>query len=752
MKIHLILLFCFSFFFSSHVFSLESETHYWYNCGYYTRSIHSLRSELSSSISPEKKSRLYYEIAYSYYAMLFVEDYKKQLDSANFFASKKKNFSIEDKVEYAIGLIRYYNYEVKPKESLAIYKKIYPEFHRLDPQRKSILWIKLYQNIATTRRNAGADYARMNAEYDTAYFLLKKHHFLNTIDEVNYCKSRGNMNLDKVNPTSNKIFYQQALYHFEKATLIIKNQKIINYPLLISFQNLQGLVAYMHGDLEVSRKFFQEAYKTVFQCKIHKFQLIEYESFYLNTCNLGALTINALYKKSKNIQLIIDQLDKLKKTIGFYNTYSHKNRDVDIHVFTDIYGYSPYNAIATCYTYMYENTRNKTYLDSAFYFSEINKTQWLRIKPRMSEFIKETNGYVKKDNVVIQYGEYGYLHKTYLYAIIKNKNGTYFLPLGSDKIIQENLVDVYQWKGYKLHARKSYHLYKEIFKPLEQYIPKETKKVIITKTNFLDAVNFESLVIDTNKSMTTLPFLLRRYPLFVQPSLRIFNNDLEAKKIRTFSMRSSNFENSKVSKIHFMRDTLQSWIAEKNMQKVNCNVSKQDLLIVAAHGFSGSHRVDDAYIDLGNNKLSIRKVCRMNLKVNQTILAICDGGLGQPISAGSTFSFASAFLFAGSSSCVYATWKLDDLVGATMITNYLKRLEEGEQKDWALRNAKLDYLKHVTSEEGYNPIYWAGLQVMGDVSPVEIGNSYIIWFSIVGLMLLVGVGFVIKRVHQLRSV
>jgi hypothetical protein len=47
--------------------------------------------------------------------MLFVEDYKKQLDSANFFASKKKNFSIEDKVEYAIGLIRYYNYELKPK-------------------------------------------------------------------------------------------------------------------------------------------------------------------------------------------------------------------------------------------------------------------------------------------------------------------------------------------------------------------------------------------------------------------------------------------------------------------------------------------------------------------------------------------------------------------------------------------------------------------------------------------------------------
>ena len=70
--------------------------------------------------------------------MLFVEDYKKQLDSANYFAAKKKNFSMEDKVEYAIGLIRYYNYEVKPQVSLAIYKKIYPEFHRLEPQRRRL--------------------------------------------------------------------------------------------------------------------------------------------------------------------------------------------------------------------------------------------------------------------------------------------------------------------------------------------------------------------------------------------------------------------------------------------------------------------------------------------------------------------------------------------------------------------------------------------------------------------------------------
>lgn len=91
---------------SSYVYSIESETHDLFNEGFYTKSIQVLREELKVSNTFEQKSKISYQIAYSFYAMLFVEDYKRHLDSANYFAAKKKNFSIEDKVEYAIGLIR----------------------------------------------------------------------------------------------------------------------------------------------------------------------------------------------------------------------------------------------------------------------------------------------------------------------------------------------------------------------------------------------------------------------------------------------------------------------------------------------------------------------------------------------------------------------------------------------------------------------------------------------------------------------
>jgi hypothetical protein len=94
---------------------------------------------------------------------------------------------------------------------------------------------------------------------------------------------------------------------------------------------------------------------------------------------------------------------------------------------------------------------------------------------------------------------------------------------------------------------------------------------------------------------------------------------------------------------------------------------------------------------------------------------------------------------------VYSESKLDDRIGASLITSYLKRLENGEQKDWALRNAKLDYLKKVTSEEGYNPIYWAGLQVMGDVSPVSIGGRSNDWIWFVVLLLLISIGLIFRQ-------
>ena len=386
------ILFC--VFISWNTYGIESETHYWYNHGYFTNSINALRKELKESNSFSKKSKIYFQIAYSFYGMHFVEDYKKQLDSANYFASKKKNFSIEDKVEYAIGLMRYYNFEVKPDKSIIIFNKIYPEFHRLDPYRKSKLWIKLHQNLANTRRNMNVEYSVLNTDFDSAYLLLKKHQLQNTMYEVDYCRSRGNVNLDRVNPTSIDLYYQQSIYYFSKAIQILKSKKRFNLPAISSFYNLLGLVSYMKGELEVSNVYFDSAYVTL--STVIDYNEKDVQGVSLNTFNLSTLTKNLLFKKTRNRQLIQNQLKKAKSVKEKYELFSRRNVDIDLHVFTDMYSYSPYNAIVSCYNNLYFETKNKKYLDSSFYFSELNRTQWVKQSISYESFYKKLSHFFLK--------------------------------------------------------------------------------------------------------------------------------------------------------------------------------------------------------------------------------------------------------------------------------------------------------------------------------------------------------------------
>ncbi len=731
---------------------LEYETHYWYNRGYYSKSLQSLKQELTgASITSTQKSKIHYQIAYTYYAMSFVEDYKKHLDTANFIASKKNKFSIEDKIEYAIGMIRYYNYEIKPDKSLAIYNRIYPEFNRLDPFRKSKLWIKLYQNIATTRRNSGADYMLMNAEYDSAYLLIKKHNLLNSNYELDYCKSRGNMNLDKVNPLSNILYYNESIRFFLKAIQILKNQKEVNLPLLTGFYNSVGLVSYMRGELEFSKANFDKAYSILLRLK--KYDNKDYQGVSLNTFNLSTLTMNLLFKKHRDIQLIQDQLQKLKSVKQKYKSYSTNNLDVDILVFTDMYGFSPYNAMVSCYNNLYEKTRNKSYLDSSFYYSEMNRTQWSNKVISYHSFQKRIRDFISDGYAFVQYGEYGIVHNTFAYAIIKNKLGTNYVRLGKINDLNSEKFNFDRWDVASY--QKSLVTYLRFFKPIVKYIPKKTIKILVTKSPFLEKVNLESLIIDSIKGINKIPFLISKYPVFTQPSFRLYSENSKD-CIRSVGTIFPNYSGvKKLSNIHFTKDELQYWIQHTGLEKVDYASRKGDILLIAAHGFSGTHRVDNAYLDKGYNQLTINNICKRRMSTKLTLLAVCDGGVGQSISSGSSFSLASAYLLAGSKSCVYSTWKLDDQIGAKIITSYLKRLENGEQKDWALRNAKLEYLRDVTTQEGNNPIYWAGLQVMGDVSSIEIGETNTtLWFIFVLVLVVVVLSllFVVKMIHRLRSV
>ena len=52
------------------------------------------------------------------------------------------------------------------------------------------------------------------------------------------------------------------------------------------------------------------------------------------------------------------------------------------------------------------------------------------------------------------------------------------------------------------------------------------------------------------------------------------------------------------------------------------------------------------------------------------------------------------------------------------------------KKTEALQNAKKDYLNQAKTEEEMNPVYWAGLTLIGDDGPVNITerNESLYWY------------------------
>jgi len=745
LKSFLLIFLC--FFCINIVTSQESITNQLYKNGYYTSSIQSLKKELKFTKLKRKRVEIYYHIAHSYYGMFFVEEYKKYVDSAYQLAQKQKDFSYLDEVEYGIAKMRYYNFEIKPEKSLEIYAVIYPLFHKHDPYRNSVLWISLYQNIATTRRNTGFEYHLMNAEYDTTYLLLKKHNLLNTIHEVNYCKARGNMNLDRVHQTSLPIYYDQAIKFYEKGLAILSEKGNQNYPMEIAFHCLEGLVSYMGGKIDLSKVYYDKAFVDIEISKTKMYQPNDSKSIYLNVCNWSTFTMSLVYLKYKEITLIKEQLVRLKKSIKLYQSYSQKNKDVDISVFTDIYNYSPYNSIVSCYYYLYKKTNNNVYIDSAFYYGEMNKSQWNVFNRSFTQLKKAKNEFVKNGNIIVQYGEFGFYHHTYLYAIVFSKKGSFFMKLGKESEINSLKFDFMNWK-YNDFREKSNKLYAIVFKPLEKCFHEKPTKIIINKSRLIVGFSLESLITDTRKTLREQPFLFFKYPLYNQPSFRSYFIKTSFEPLENACLITPNYVEKNKAQIRFSGNVLKNFVNKSEMNVVSLKSRKHDLLLIAAHCSPGNHRVDNAYIDLGKKSLSIKDVCQMKLNSKLAVLAFCDGGAGQSIS-GSSFSMASSFLMSGVESCLYSIWKLDDKIGSEVIASFLERLKKGEQKDVALRAAKKEYLDNVTSEEGYNPIYWAGLNMVGNIAPIQIQNSDIsLWKIGIAILLFLLLGYRIKKYLQ----
>ncbi|MCB0846220.1 MAG: CHAT domain-containing protein, partial [Bacteroidetes bacterium] len=144
-----------------------------------------------------------------------------------------------------------------------------------------------------------------------------------------------------------------------------------------------------------------------------------------------------------------------------------------------------------------------------------------------------------------------------------------------------------------------------------------------------------------------------------------------------------------------------------------------------------------------NDFLTLSEICNLHLNAEMIVLSACETALGELKRGEGIMSLSRAFTYAGARSVITTLWSVDDEATADLMSRFYGYLTEGERKDEALRQARLDYIDEHDNRFSH-PFFWAAAVPMGNMEAIEIEKSWGWEYWIFAMIFLSG-GFVVWR-------
>jgi CHAT domain-containing protein len=113
-------------------------------------------------------------------------------------------------------------------------------------------------------------------------------------------------------------------------------------------------------------------------------------------------------------------------------------------------------------------------------------------------------------------------------------------------------------------------------------------------------------------------------------------------------------------------------------------------------------------------RLFSKEIYALSIQADMVVLSACQTGIGELKRGEGVISIARAFMYAGAKCVVTSLWSVDDHKTKELMIDFYGQLKSGTTKDYALRQAKLNYLARNTGEAAH-PFYWAGFVALGDM-------------------------------------
>lgn len=633
--------------------------------------------------------KLKVELANSYLLKNENSKAKKSLDDAYL----KLKF-IEDSDEqqtflcrYYTTLGKYYSQNLDIKKSINCYREA----------------IKHFGDQKEYARN----YAKLKTKLAWQFFMLKDTVSCDSAFEQGLHYLLGEKYLRNIIPHQKNIYSENSF--FELFEIKAENE-LYKYHQNTNIYHLKHALNYLTlslGTLDQLRKIISEDKSKLLSVKetkrlVDKAIVVAFELYETNKKLISVEAIESLFDYSKSL-LLSDKLHQKNKFLLLSELQQNKIIELE-------------NS-KVLFMSKYTSTQ-----DIAYYIEAVKVTRTIN---SIYNSVESKFKFNKPENYI----EYLVAEKD-VYAIQRSGTVFHFSCLGKTSELDSLIGSVWTMIQDKTEDKL---ILKRISKFLYPWIYNESNDVTIIPDGNIHFIPFDILLDSSEKYWIETKKINYRFhkSLIESQSKNVINTNLILSPVYE---KVNVDQNVAVRNSHY--DLVYAWkeakaIKEKYLNSASLirDISKSELIqklrSLSIFHFSGhAYSSDSSCSIVLQDKFEIKteELSQYSFRLDLAVLSACETGLGKQEEGEGIRSIAKSLHESGVRSSIHSLWSVNDQKASEIMIEFYKHLFNGESKDQALRNAKLEFLR-THSLESRHPFYWAAFVASGDMSPIVLNRS-----------------------------
>jgi CHAT domain-containing protein len=661
------------------------------------------------------------------------------------------------------------------------------------------------------------DYTHVMAEkyimayFDSAMFFCEKQYGKNSKAFSNLLRNRANAQLDyyqyylKNVKEKSENCHSQIVALYKSSNQILKKNYGANNPGIADNFLLLGLTEFYNGRQKKALQYFNKSKELIFYKDENNQVSLCSNSQALDYYRYTSLAYSLDFKENKKQLVALKCIELFKEAVPIYLNHLQELNLTASEAIVDPYDQNPLASLSGIYIEMYEMTKNKNYLDSAFYYSEKlkrlslfyfnnNKDLSQQITKQLIEIensvlfkkkiinknknndiylinmnsisIKKIQSNLKPNEAFISYSFVNsnlYGEVFLVFVITKTKKE--YVRLSTEKkhsIIQKTTnFNLLKDSAPIVFKKYSNLLYENFFKPIIPIIGTQINHLYIVPSKKLNDFPFELLVTKnaTTNKYNYSDFLISKYSISYLLSASFgLTNKKQKNNTYGINILIPNLSTYNLTALPFCSKISENIADDFENSKVNNLATTADfysasnnpnhILQLFTHSAIDNQNTANSKLFFSDNAVLLNEIYNNKISCPLIFLSSCETDIGLNSEYDGQLNFVRALNFAGAKSIVSTFWKSDDKAAAYISLYFYSYLAKGFNKAEALQKAQQEFITNFPQLS--NPLYWGAFKITGDICNLQMQESahfsnLSIFLTLFAVALLVGYLLFIKK-------